>query len=79
MTDGRVYTMDDEIDVLHEDLGRARRHVLDLERAELDGRVCDWGIHRHELRKANEQVRVLERELAQACADQIAAAEGFAS
>ena len=66
MTDGRVYTLEDEIDVLHEDLGRARRHLDTL----------------HDpvaIRKQWERVRLLERQLAEACAQQIAAAEGFAS
>lgn len=76
MTDGRVYTMEDEIDVLHEDLGRARRHLYDLERAEPDWRVCSPALHRNELLKARQRVQVLERELREACAEQIAAAEG---
>jgi hypothetical protein len=77
MTDGRVYTMEDEIDVLHEDLGRARRHVDDMLRAESDGRVADQEIHAASLRQGMERVRMLERQLAEACAEQIAAAEGF--
>lgn len=79
MTDGRVYTMEDEIDVLHEDLGRARRHVDDMLRAESDGRVADPDLHAAALRQGMERVRLLERQLAEACAEQIAAAEGFGS
>lgn len=79
MTDGRVYTLEDEIDTIHEDLGRARRRLLDLERAELDGRVANHGLFRNEVRRAGERVRVLELELREACAQQVAAAEGFRS
>jgi hypothetical protein len=75
---GRNYTLEDEIDVLHEDLGRARRHLTDLEYAETQGRVTDWEAHAESLRKARERVAMLEVELREACADQIAAAEGFA-
>ena len=65
MTDGRVYTLEDEIDVIHEDLARARRHLDDLQDPQA-------------IRKQWERVRMLERQLAEACAEQIAAAEGFA-
>ena len=79
MTDGRVYTLEDEIDVIHEDLGRARRHVDDLLRAESDARVTDPELHADTLRRATERVRELEVALREACAQQIAAAEGFSS
>ena len=64
MTDGRVYTLDDEIDVIHEDLARARRHLDDLQDPTA-------------IRRQMERIKVLERQLAEACAEQIAAAEGF--
>lgn len=38
MTDGRVYTLQDEFDVLHEDLELARRQLERLERAPYEGR-----------------------------------------
>lgn len=62
--DGRVFTPEDEIDVLHEDLGRARRRVADLERAPFDGRRADPDQHERSLLRARENVRELERELA---------------
>ena len=77
MTDGRVFTMEDEIDVIHEDLGRARRHHNDLERARHDGRMVNESELDQSIRRAAHRVRALERELAEACAQQIAAAEGF--
>lgn len=75
--DGRVFTLEDEIDVIHEDLGRARRRLYDLERAEMDGRVANGAVHRHTLRKAAERVAELELVLIEACADEIAAAEAL--
>ena len=66
MTDGRIYTLEDEIDEIHEDLGRARRHLDTLTEPEA-------------IRRQRERVRVLERELSEACAQQIAAAEGFSA
>lgn len=74
---GRLYTSEDEIDVIHEDLGRARRHYNDLLRAEHDGRTADPVEHWKSLRLAETKVMALEVELREACAQQIAAAEGF--
>ncbi|MCC6640910.1 MAG: hypothetical protein IT386_07080 [Deltaproteobacteria bacterium] len=79
MTDGRVFTLDDEIDTIHEDLGRARRRLESLERAEFDGRVADRDAWRLELARTTERVQALELELREACAQQVAAAEGFRS
>lgn len=62
---GRLYTIEDEIDVIHEDLGRARRYLNTL-RSDPD-----------EIRRATERVRALELELREACAQQVAAAEAF--
>jgi hypothetical protein len=75
--DGRVYTLEDEIDVIHEDLGRARRRIHDLEQAEPDGRITDPELHQAELRKARDRLDELEMALLEACAQQMAAAEGF--
>ena len=66
MTDGRVYTLEDEINTRHDDLRRARRHLDDLQDPVA-------------IRRQMDRVRVLERQLAEACAEQIAAAEGFVS
>lgn len=66
MTDGRVFTLEDEIDVLHEDLGRARRRLDSLERAPFESRVCDPEQHEASLRAARENVAELERELREA-------------
>lgn len=79
MTDGRLYALEDEIDVIHEDLGRARRRLHSLERAEPDGRVANEAMYRRELFKARARVLALELELREACAQQVAAAEGFVS
>jgi len=79
MTDGRVYTIEDEIDVLHEDLGRARRRYDDLVRARHDGRLVNESELEQSINRLADRVRVLERELAEACAQQVAAAEGFVS
>lgn len=79
MTDGRVFTIEDELDVLHDDLGRARRHLDSLERAAAEGRMVNEPEHEAARRKATERVAALERELAEMCAEQIAAAEGFVS
>ncbi len=79
MTDGRVYTIEDEIDVLHEDLGRARRRYDDLVRARHDGRLVSEVELEQAIGRMADRVRVLERELAEACAEQVAAAEGFRS
>jgi hypothetical protein len=78
MTDGRVYTLEDEIDVIHEDLGRARRHIDDLERARHDGRMANESELDQAIGRARDRVRDLELALREACAQQIAAAEGFA-
>ena len=74
---GRLYTPEDEVDVLHEDLGRARRHLAELERAPTEGRIADEDEYLQELRRTRDRIAQLERELAGACADQIAAAEAF--
>jgi len=77
MTDGRVYTLEDEIDVIHEDLGRARRHFDDLERARHDGRMANESELDEAINRARDRVRDLELALREACAQQIAAEEGF--
>lgn len=63
MTDGRVYTLEDEIDVLHEDLGAARRRVHDLEAAPRDSRVADPIEWEDTLANARQRVKFLEHEL----------------
>jgi hypothetical protein len=60
---GRLYTIEDEIDVIHEDLGRARRY-LDSLRSDQD-----------EIRRAAQRVQALELELREACAQMVAASE----
>ena len=75
---GRLYTLEDEIDVIHEDLGRARRHLNDLLLAPT-GRVADEVEHWKSVRLAETRIMALEAELREACAQQVAAAEGFRS
>lgn len=77
--DGRIYTREDELDDPHEELGRARRHRDQLDRDVTSHRVVNEPELMGALRRANERVAVLERELAELCAEQIAAAEGFTS
>lgn len=72
---GRLYTIEDEIDVIHEDLGRARRHYNDMLRAEHDGRMADEDEHRQELTRATRRVHRLEAELSEALAERRAAEE----
>ena len=77
MTDGRVYTLEDEIDVIHEDLGRARRYLDELDRAESERRIADPEQHAETRRGAVARVQALEVALREACAQQIAASEGL--
>ena len=70
--------MEDEIDVIHEDLGRARRRLIDIERAPKDGRWTGDGTEWMDAcANQRQRIRVLEAELREACAQQVAAAEGF--
>ena len=73
MTDGRIYTPEDQIDALHEDLGQARRRVDDIDRAITDGRMVNEPEHDQALRRARRRVTELERELSRALAEQQAA------
>lgn len=75
---GRLYTIEDEIDVIHEDLGRARRHLNDLHLMP-PGRIADEVEHWKSVRLAETRVMALEAELREACAQQVAAAEAFVS
>ena len=77
MTDGKVYTLEDEIDVLHEDLGAARRRVHDIDRAMVDGRMVNEPEHDQALRRAKQRVIDLERELSRLLAEQQAADEAY--
>jgi len=77
MTDGRVFSLEDEIDVIHEDLVRARRRLASLDLADIEGRVADRTVWVLEVRALAARVRALEVELREACAQQVAAAEGF--
>jgi hypothetical protein len=72
-----VFTPEDTIDDLHEELGRARRHADSLGR-DLHRVTNEPELARAE-RRARERVAVLERELADALAEQARAEEEFAS
>ena len=76
---GRLYTSEDEIDVIHEDLGRARRRLHDLLAAKHEGREADHDEVQESIRQTMAKVRALEVELREARAAEIAAAEGFTS
>ena len=80
MTDGRIYTVEDDIDELHIELGQARRRLDEIVRAPSEGRWTRDGIAWLDAVGNQEQrVRRLERQLAEAYAEKIAAAEGFAA
>ena len=67
MTDGRVYTMQDELDVLHEDLESARRQLDSLERAPREGRcvIGEAGIvWQDHVAGARARIKFLQREIA---------------
>jgi hypothetical protein len=72
---GVMLTPEDELDVLHHDLGRARRRLHDLERAEFDHRVCDRIRWEDSLQAARNRVGVLERELVEAQEAEVSALE----
>jgi hypothetical protein len=63
--EGRVYTVEDELDLLHEDLGKARRRLHSIERAPLEGRwtggQTEW---LDAVANQRARIRFLERELA---------------
>lgn len=72
-----MFTPEDELDVIHEDLGRARR-ALDLkERAPFEHRVADVDEYERSLAQARENVRELERELRVAQAEWDAALDAM--
>lgn len=77
---GRLFTIEDERDVLEDELGQARRRLHSLERAPSEGRWTRSGTDWMDA-VANQQARIrhLERDLAGVIADLIADAEGFRS
>ena len=77
MTDSRLFTLEDEIDVLHDDLGRARRRYDDKLRARFDGRMVNQQEFNASLAALRGQIRRLERSLADALAAQQAADEAY--
>lgn len=72
-----MFTPEDEVDVLHEELGRARRRLSEKERAPFDRRVCDPITWSDSLAAARRRVLVLERELAEAQAAVLAQDEAY--
>ena len=75
-----MFTLEDEIDELHNDLGRERRRLESLERAPQEGRWCRSKTdHVDAVDTQRDKITALERQLAGAYADKIAAAEGFSS
>ena len=77
---GRLFTIEDERDVLEDEIGQARRRLHSLERAPSEGRWTRDGTEWMDaVANQRERVRVLERELAGVVADAIAEAEGFRS
>jgi len=74
-----MFTPEDELDELHREIGAARRRLHSLERAPFEGRwtrgVIEW---EDACANQRQRIQLLERQLREFCADQIAAAEGFA-
>jgi len=79
MTDGRIYTREDELDILDEDLGVLRRRLWNLESAPYEGRACDQEAIEFGAARIREQIRELERTRMGMLCDRVAEAEGFAS
>ena len=63
---GRLYTPEDEIDAIHEELGRWRRRMVDAERARHDGRGCDWVQLDKTITRCRFHIDRLERALSEA-------------
>lgn len=70
-----MFTVEDMLDDLDEDLGVARRRVMSLERAPFEGRVADEARWERSLRAARRRVWELEKERAGLIAERIADAE----
>jgi hypothetical protein len=64
-----MLTPEDELDVLHEEIGKARRRLWSLENAPYEGRVADSEVHARSVHFARQRLRDLERELVLAQAD----------
>jgi hypothetical protein len=78
MHGGRVMlSPEDELDVLHHDLGSARRRHDSLLRARYEWRACNETELDASIRRAAWRVRELERELAVMQAEQRAADETY--
>jgi hypothetical protein len=75
---GRLFTIEDERDVLEDELGMARNRLHSLERAPREGRWTrsrtDW-VDAVEMQR--DKIARLEHDLAGVIADLIADAEGF--
>lgn len=72
-----MFTPEDEVDVIHEELGRARRRLWEKERAPFDRRVCDVQRWSDSLQAARNRVAFLERQLAEAQAAAVDADEAY--
>jgi len=75
-----MFTPEDELDTLDEELGRERRRLLSLERAPHEGRWTRSGAEwMDECEQQRDRIARLEHDRAGLLADSIAAAEGFGS
>ena len=64
MTDGRVYTIDDEIDTLKVEIRQAKWKLSTIERAPREGRWCNSVIAWIDaVANQKQRIAVLEREL----------------
>lgn len=72
-----MFTPEDEVDVIHAELGRARRLLWEKERAPFDRRVCDPITWSDSLAAARRRVLRLERDLAEAQAAVLEADEAY--
>lgn len=76
MTDGRIHTVEDEIDSLQVEIRQAKWRLNTLERAPREGRWNNTVIaYIDAIANQQQRVNVLEQELAGVIADQIAQAE----
>ena len=64
-----MLTPEDELDILHQEIGKARRKLWSLENAPYEGRVGDEREWERSVHFARQNLQELERELVLAQAD----------
>lgn len=74
-----MFTPEDSLDMLDEELGRRRRRLWSMESAPYEGRVGDPDTLARSIHFERQAIAELERERAGIIAEQVAEAEGFAA